>query len=449
MRRFHFLGMAFVVMLFFAFAAAIQVASASTKNAFDGTAYLLSENSNGKIYGFHSIGSENYLVADNTLYKFSVSDGEISVETLYLGKDNLTADFSGDKLYLYSSSSGKIKMRVCDLSSLILSDFRIIDDSYSDLSFITSDTNRNVFYVEAYSPKKLNVSLSSGLSTEISFNSRIYSVLTCGDRLFVYTEGKIKLYSVSLNSLSLEKEYETGNIPALMLGMDNFIDAGGDLCSLSSDEILFNTSTVPDIFSSAGNHYLTFSRDNSEGFFGVSADKTVVHSDESGEISIRYTLTENACAVGVNGVVTLNSGRLNYYPYSSFTVRNEAEEIEKNFPDTWKVQDGFLITNVGDSVSSLIKESGANVTYNGKEVTGGAVRTGMIISFEKKSLTICVKGDINNTATANSDDLLLLEEYIIGSVDLDEASVISGDMNADGVLDTKDLVLFRNTYLKA
>jgi hypothetical protein len=449
MRKFHFLGMAFIVMLFFAFIASFEVASASTRNAFDGTAFTLSENSNGKIYGFYSIGSENYLVADNTLYKFSVNDGEISAETLSLGKDNLTADFSENKLYLYSSSSGKIKIRVCDLSNLILSDSRTIDDSYLDLSFITNDTNRNVFYVEAYSPKKLNVSFSSGLSKEISFNSKISSVLTYGDKLFVYAEGKIKLYSATSNNINLEREYETGNIPALMLGMDTYIDVGGDLCSLSSDEILFNTNTIPDISSVTGNHYITFNRDNSEGFFGVSADKTVVHSDESGEISVRYTLTENVCAVGVNGVVTLNSGKLNYYPYSSFSVRNETEESENNFPDTWNIQDGFLITNVGDSVSSLIKESRANVTYNGKEVTSGAVRTGMIIFFEKKSLTICVKGDINNTATANSDDLLLLEEYIIGSIDLDEASVISGDMNADGVLDTKDLVLFRNTYLKA
>lgn len=62
-------------------------------------------------------------------------------------------------------------------------------------------------------------------------------------------------------------------------------------------------------------------------------------------------------------------------------------------------------------------------------------------------MTICVKGDINNSGTANTEDLNLLEEYLIGKSELEEAAILAGDMNGDGSVDTSDLVLFRNAYL--
>lgn len=453
MKKSRFIAVLFVLVLIFVFVAS-ETVFAEVKNAFDGTEFVLDEKSNGKLYAFDSIGGNNYLVADGKVYKFSVSGNTLDSESMDLGRGSMTACFRNNRLYLFSEGTGGILMRECDLNSLSVRNVRIFEGDYGDIHQITADDYGNVFFTGTGSLSKLNISFSTGVSSSLSFSAKIKSVLTFGGKLFVYADNKLMRYSVVGSSLQLDKEYVTGNVPAIMLSSDSYIDVGGEFYSLSDNKVIYAVGTLPDYDSTAGTKgVISFNSDGNGGFFGVPASRTIVHCDCDGNLDVRYTVNANIFAVGKNGVVTLTGSKLSYYPYSSFTVKNDSgsdgedKEEEKDFPDTWNIEGGFLFVNVGDSVSSLIKESGATVSFNGEKVTSGSVRTGMIISFSKKSLTICVKGDINNNGTANTEDLNLLEEYLIGKSELEEAAILAGDMNGDGSVDTRDLVLFRNAYL--
>ena len=453
MKKSRFIAVLFVLVLIFVFVAS-ETVFAEVKNAFDGTEFVLDEQSNGKLYAFDSIGGNNYLVTDGKVYKFSVSGNTLDSESMDLGRGSMTACFRNNRLYLFSEGTGGILMRECDLNSLSVRNVRIFEGDYGDIHQITADDYGNVFFTRTGSLSKLNISFSTGVSSSLSFSAKIKSVLTFGGKLFVYADNKLMRYSVVGSSLQLDKEYVTGNVPAIMLSYDSYIDVGGEFYSLSDNKVIYAVGTLPDYDSTAGTKgVISFNSDGNGGFFGVPASRTIVHCDCDGNLDVRYTVNANIFAVGKNGVVTLTGSKLSYYPYSSFTVKNDSgsdgedKEEEKDFPDTWNIEGGFLFVNVGDSVSSLIKESGATVSFNGEKVTSGSVRTGMIISFSKKSLTICVKGDINNNGTANTEDLNLLEEYLIGKSELEEAAILAGDMNGDGSVDTRDLVLFRNAYL--
>lgn len=453
MKKSRFIAVLFVLMLFFVFAAS-ETSFAEVKNAFDGTEFVLDGQSNGKLYAFDSVGDKNYLVADGKVYKFSVSGDTLESESTDLGRGSMSACFKNNRLYLFSEGTGGILMRECDLNSLSVRNVRTFEGDYGDVHQITADDYGNVFFTGEGSLSKLNISFSAGVNSSLNFSGKIKSVLTFGGKIFVYADNKLMRYGVVGTSLQLDKEYVTGNVPAIMLSSDSYIDVGGEFFSLSDNKVIYAVGTLPDYDSSAGTKsVISFNSDGNGGFYGVPASRTIVHCDREGKLDVRYTVNANIFAVGKNGVVTLTGNKLCFYPYSSFTVKNDSgtdsddKEEEKDFPDTWNIEGSFLFLNIGDSVSSLIKESGAEVSFNGEQVTSGSVRTGMIISFSKKSLTICVKGDINNSGTANTEDLNLLEEYLIGKSELEEAAILAGDMNGDGSVDTSDLVLFRNAYL--
>lgn len=173
----------------------------------------------------------------------------------------------------------------------------------------------------------------------MSFSGKIKSVLTFGGKIFVYADNKLMRYSVVGTSLQLDKEYATGNVPAIMLSSDSYIDVGGEFFSLSDNKVIYAVGTLPDFDSSAGTKsVISFNSDGNSGFFGVPASRTIVHCDREGKLDVRYTVNANIFAVGKNGVVTLTGNKLCFYPYSSFTVKNDSgtdgddKEEEKIFP---------------------------------------------------------------------------------------------------------------------
>lgn len=447
MKKSRFVSILFVLALFFVFVPTVS-ASAETKNAFDGTGYELFDNSKGNVYAFESIGNENYLVADSSVYKFEVSGGMLDIQSVSLGRGAKSAVFRKGSLYIFSSGTNGILMRECDLSSLVLHNKRTVDGNYSDVNQITADVDGNVYFTDMNSPCTLKISFSNGVNETLDFSDRVKCVLTYGEKVFVYAENKLMRYGVSGSALKLEREFDVQNIPTLMLSAGTYIDAGGNLFSLEENRAVCKVGSVTDYESSAGSRKaINFISDGNGGVVGAAASRTAIHVDKSGEADIRYTLNENIFAAGKNGAVTISGSKVSYYPFDTFTVRNEQSETKKDFPESWNVNGGFLMLEAGENVSSLISESGAEVYFDGEKVTSGKAKTGMIISLEEKSLTICVKGDINNSGTVNTEDLYLLEEYLIGSSELNEAQVLAGDMNGDESLDNSDLVLFRNAYL--
>lgn len=113
-----------------------------------------------------------------------------------------------------------------------------------------------------------------------------------------------------------------------------------------------------------------------------------------------------------------------------------------------------LICNV--STKTTVSQFKKNFSCNGEikvfdknnlQKTSGNVGTNMTVVFSKGSenavYTISVKGDLTGEGNVNSLDLNVVFNHLLGIADLSSVQIISGDLNDDGVITNKDLVLIK------
>ncbi len=102
------------------------------------------------------------------------------------------------------------------------------------------------------------------------------------------------------------------------------------------------------------------------------------------------------------------------------------------------------VLTAGTTVSQL-KKAFPTVTAvtdaDGDEVTSGAVRTGYIALFQNGSRALSVSGDLNGSGTVNSADVRFLMEHFVKGSDISDCVMQAADLNRDGLLDNRDLVL--------
>ena len=84
------------------------------------------------------------------------------------------------------------------------------------------------------------------------------------------------------------------------------------------------------------------------------------------------------------------------------------------------------------------------------EKASGNVGTAMLAVFSKGdssvSFELSVIGDITGEGSANSRDLTVLLDYLIGSADFNGAYLLSADLNGDGDIDVSDAARLKRSY---
>ncbi|MDO4459137.1 MAG: dockerin type I repeat-containing protein [Clostridia bacterium] len=423
-----------------------------TENYADGEYYRICDTNDVRIRVFAQYGENSYLVNSSKLYKFSINeDDEIETEELSLGMGGgITAGINSSctELRTFSSFAGKIQVETYSLATLSKTGSYLIDDPYGDLTFICSDDFGNVFYVERYSPKKLCV-YSSGRKIEHDFNTAISSVCVGEKLIYVCAEGKLFAFTADSFGLNTVCEREIGFVPTVYVSPGLFIDTTGDLRSIEQDTPKFSTGSVPDVESSPGKSRIDFCTDGKGGFYGVSASYTAIHY--SNEPDLRYTADSNIFAVGPVGLITYKEGGLHYSPYDSFEYRSTSGgsgEPGETMPQNWNNVGDYLIFNGETALTSLTSETSGNFYLDGEKKTSGYCRTGMRFKLGDKEYKVVVTGDVNGSGTINSADFTLMEDYLVGNVNLADEFLLAGDMNDSGFVGTEDLVIFRNIYLE-
>ncbi len=111
-------------------------------------------------------------------------------------------------------------------------------------------------------------------------------------------------------------------------------------------------------------------------------------------------------------------------------------------------------TSVGDFLAKLGVYGKAAATLsdeNGAVVSGGAVRTGHLLSYYDGSttlkFTLVMFGDINKDSVMDAIDLLMVRRNLLGITDLDSSASQAADVNRDGKVDAIDLLLVRKSLL--
>ena len=109
-----------------------------------------------------------------------------------------------------------------------------------------------------------------------------------------------------------------------------------------------------------------------------------------------------------------------------------------------KINGSFFICDAETSVAAFTKAHPEVVElldkYGGK-VTKGKIKTGYYAVTAERKAEIAVKGDLNGNAYANNEDARVLMRFLLDSRNLSECEKAAADMNGDGAIDNRDLVL--------
>ena len=83
---------------------------------------------------------------------------------------------------------------------------------------------------------------------------------------------------------------------------------------------------------------------------------------------------------------------------------------------------------------------------DGTTLLGGKLGTGMTALYNSKKYEVIVMGDLTGEGNINSRDLNALMKHLTGEVSLNNTSSKAADVNYDGVINTKDLLILAGLY---
>lgn len=106
-------------------------------------------------------------------------------------------------------------------------------------------------------------------------------------------------------------------------------------------------------------------------------------------------------------------------------------------------------TDVSKVKESLInqKASVGIMNSNWQTKTSGLIATGDIINVDNKNFTAIIYGDIEGDGAITIKDLLLVQKYLLGSHNLNDANKIAADASHDATVTIKDLLLIQKHLL--
>lgn len=110
-----------------------------------------------------------------------------------------------------------------------------------------------------------------------------------------------------------------------------------------------------------------------------------------------------------------------------------------------KIRNGVFADVTANLSVSAFKSAYPGVTSvydaDGELVTSGTVKTGFTAACARGSFPVSVRGDVSGNGKVNSSDFNQLGSALASKEQLQGAYFVSADLNADGALDSRDLVL--------
>lgn len=162
----------------------------------------------------------------------------------------------------------------------------------------------------------------------------------------------------------------------------------------------------------------------------------VTEPEDETNIPSAYDTTEPSVSDDSGTAVT----EYEYLKYSSETY---------NFDEEGKIISGAVTKTTVSKFKKSFECNGEIKVYdkNLNLKTSGNVGTGMTVIFTKGSesaaYTICVAGDLTGEGNVNSLDLAAMFNHLLGISDLSPIQTTAADLNNDGVITNKDLVLIK------
>lgn len=112
----------------------------------------------------------------------------------------------------------------------------------------------------------------------------------------------------------------------------------------------------------------------------------------------------------------------------------------------------YLYISAGTTFAKLYKALGiardelSVVKTDGSTVNSGKLGTGMTAAYNNARFYLIIFGDLTGEGNINSRDLKLLMKHLTGEALLSEVYAEAADLDKDGTLTTKDLLMLANLY---
>ena len=137
----------------------------------------------------------------------------------------------------------------------------------------------------------------------------------------------------------------------------------------------------------------------------------------------------------------------------------EPEPIPSGWNPPYRIQ-GSLLSGItpGTDINAFLSSLGVYgkayailTDENGNAISGGAMRTGMILNYFDGTNTTkfqtVLYGDPNKDSVIDAIDLLVIRRNLLGLTELDATGSAAADVNHDGAVDAIDLLLVRKKLL--
>ena len=187
----------------------------------------------------------------------------------------------------------------------------------------------------------------------------------------------------------------------------------------------------------------------------ITADISATSSVEgTGEV----TLTGNSTDVYIKVTAENNDVRTYKITIKKVTDTTKVEDIidkigvknDKQF--IFDLSSGETGTNLVNKIKGVSPNASATVYNNDNTINTGVIATGNYVVIEtpisgKVTYNLSVHGDLNGTEGITIVDLLRLQKYLLGKINLEGTQKYAADVNADGEITIVDLLRLQKHLL--
>ncbi len=238
----------------------------------------------------------------------------------------------------------------------------------------------------------------------------------------------------------------------------------------TAKKIYNNYLTTDNVYENVFNkERITYITDVVNNILDIQINKSV--ESEKSKIKVEFDkdttqpTSENITAtitVGDETKINNNNGsnRYTFYENGTFTFDLEIRGVKftlgvtiNNISKNYKIDDDYITNITKNTLASTLKNelniSNYSIIRNGQEINlnTNVVSTGDILTYNDKSYTLIVNGDINKDGSCGIHDLVSFRKYLLKYITYDDIESMAADTNQDKELDIKDLVGIRKIIL--
>ena len=383
------------------------------------------------------------VLGENSRYIRLNPDGTEKL-SINLNSRTKQAKLWGFSLYAYSAVNNKILFTEYSTEDGSVTQNSYIPVNFSDVDLITADGLGKTYVHRISKPSAVSVYDCYGAELQsVEFNSDVLFMDIFDDELIVFSGGSLKFFDVTGELTTAEREISCGVYPAEFLSPSVFTDNVGDVYSIGPGdeiELLCKTGVVPEMSATPLKLASLHCADENGYIYSGGAEDGCKVFDSLGNLLTVYSTEGKLRGVSSGGIITDRDGVLYFSPYSSFKITEEPSN-PSDYPEDWEIFENYLIVPQGTTIAKLKSQYDCTVTFGGVEENSGICRSEMILTSGTNQLTVIVMGDLNSSGTVNTEDVKLLQKWLVSKTNFSEAIEFAADISGKGLIDTTDLVL--------